>query len=178
MELYVSEDLDKAAAPKWQDQQNELIGAIEGTIRYYQRSTDRIILYQRYSSITTMIVGITAPIIVTATQAGKNNTELESSNLGYIAVAITAALSILDGLRRIFRYEQRWISCHSAMMALRQALGSFYFATVESPPGTQLWKDEMISLRRKFEDETSRERSVFYHNLNALDPVDQQPKKT
>lgn len=155
----------------WVAEQERLIDVVQSTIDYYQNATDRTRVTQRVFVVATMVLGIIAPILVAAARPdGAGLFGFPPVKINSIAIVVTVLLSIMEGLRRIFRHEQRWISCHIALMALETALGRFRYLIVNVPPGTDAWKLAMSDLRTEFENITVREREVFYSGMSSLAP--------
>ncbi|MCJ9695144.1 DUF4231 domain-containing protein [Rhizobium sp. PRIMUS64] len=162
----------------WIAEQERLIDVVESTIDYYQNVTDRTRVTQRTFVIATMVLGIIAPILVAGARPdGAGLFGVPPVTINSIAIVITVLLSIMEGLRRIFRHEQRWISCHIALMALETALGRFRYLIVNVPPGADAWKLAMSDLRTEFENITVREREVFYSGMSSLAPKEDKVKE-
>lgn len=162
----------------WSEQERELISMIRGTIDYYTQVTRRTIKIQRIVSVTAMMVAAAAPVFVTASGLKQNLLGLPSEAVTAIALILTLFLSIFEGVRRIYRFERRWVSCHVAKTALQKALGRFRFATVDVSAGTPEWKEEMQKLRDAFELATDKETETFYQGIIALEPAEPKtPKK-
>jgi hypothetical protein len=173
----VSDPAEELSNKKWAKEEAVLVGWVTGTIEYYKRVHKKTIKVQRVLAVTTVVIGAVTPVIVAGAGTTGGLFHLDPGTLNSFAVVLTVALAILEGIRRIFRFEQRWISCHIAKVALQKSLGRFRFATVGLNPGSDEWKSAMLELRTSFESTTERESEVFYQNLKAFEPEDEKANK-
>lgn len=62
-----------------------------------------------------MVLSTLAPLLVAGTSSTwSNDLGLPDRSVAVAAFVVTLLLSFIEGVRRIFRFEQRWIACYTA----------------------------------------------------------------
>ena len=98
---------------RWLKQEHKMFSRIENDLRYCNGEIKLCRLAQTNLSIAVMIFGVLTPVVIA--EAGKTDSFFGSSALlTTVATGMAALAAILEGIRRIGRFDRRWIANYSA----------------------------------------------------------------
>ncbi|TCQ16400.1 DUF4231 domain-containing protein [Rhizobium sp. PP-CC-3G-465] len=168
---------DKNLLDTWKARETKLLGYVNGAMEYYAETTRWCRYAQRGLSITVMVCAALAPVaVVSSSGNGLGALGLHEPEIKILALIITILLAIADGLRRIFRYDQRWATCYIARETLKRARENYRITVIGLEVGSDDWKKNYEDLRATYESVIDRETQEFFDTVRT-DYTTTLPKK-
>lgn len=160
---------DEAALQSdWLKRETKLFAEIDNSVTYYAGRAKVALRSHRLISIAVVVVGPMAPVAVAASTA--KDAILFSMPSGFysgLAIVLTVLLAILDGVRRIFRFDRRWTSCNLAKVDLRRARETYLRKRIGLTVGDAAWQSNLGELREAYEAATGKELQGFVADIVA-----------
>jgi Protein of unknown function (DUF4231) len=154
---------EKKLEEAWRHREAKIVDAINTVAdENYRVST----VYKRWHlscSVIVMVCAVLAPLFIASSRT--TNFTIQSDSLNIISLSLTVILGITEGLRRIFRFEQRWYAYYSASNALVQTRERYLDNTVEHVPGSEKWKEEFFSLHKEVQVIFNEQNKLFFQGV-------------
>jgi hypothetical protein len=153
---------------QFKEREDKLLSLVEGSVEYYVKYGRTAQRYQRCTAVLVMVLSTLAPLLV----AGSSSTwvkdlGLPDKSIAVAAFVVTLLLSLIEGVRRIFRFEQRWISCYTAKETLKREREKYRFARIGLEIGSDAWKSNFAELRKAYDDVIGGETKEFFAAVQA-----------
>lgn len=160
----------------WRQREKDLIEDINTSIEYYSKQASRARGCHRTIGVTVLIGSVLAPVAVVSsagTTAGLALFGVADERLAQVAVVITIVLSLCEGLRRLFEFDQRWITCVVAKEQLRRLRDVYLDEQIADAVGAENWVSKLTSLRSAVNETRTQEEVGFFKRLNEarMDPA-------
>jgi hypothetical protein len=149
----------------WAEREKDLIEKINGEIaRYwnYSTSTRKI---ARAMSVTSLFCSVLAPVTVISSASNLSAFGVSQIAMTELSVLLTVLLGFVEGLRRIFGFDQRWFGAMTAMVAVKNQKEHYLDSQIGKTIGSDEWKDTLLSTRAAVEAAAAGEMSGFFKNL-------------
>lgn len=160
---------------KFKDREVKLLDEIQKSVDYYVRYGRSAQRWQRSTAVAVMILSTFAPLLVaSSTTTVGGNLGLPAGTVSIAAFVVTLLLALLEGVRRIFRFEQRWMACYMAKQVLKREREKYRFARIGLDVGSDAWKANFAELRKAYDEVTGSETKDFFASMQA--PI-MEPKK-
>ncbi|MDX0140804.1 DUF4231 domain-containing protein [Sinorhizobium meliloti] len=151
---------------KFKEREAKLLEHIAASIDYYVRYGRTAQRWQRCTATLVMVLSTLAPLLV----AGSTLDQGLGLPDGFVPIAaftVTLLLSFTEGVRRIFRFEQRWTACYTAKQMLKRERERYRFARIGLDVGGDAWKANFAELRRVYDEVTGNETKEFFAAVQA-----------
>ncbi|MBO0906532.1 SLATT domain-containing protein [Jiella sonneratiae] len=155
---------------KWAKREEKLNDEVTAAIRDYLEEMEFARKGSRFTNVLIMILSSIAPLFVVSTAAApsfQGFTGISQNIIGLITLIITVALSLAEGFRRIFRFDQRWATCYVAKRALKNAREKYRISQVPHQIGSDEWVANFVGFRGYYESMIDREVKEFFDALQA-----------
>lgn len=156
--------MEVEAAQEWKDRANRFSESVTDAIAWYRKQMWRAWYAHRITSVLVLILSVLAPIFVAGAGTSAQGIVLgfTANEARAIALWITVALALLEGLRRLFRFEQRWSSCFWARNGLRRARDEYRTSQIDIAVGSAQWVANFEAFRKAYYEITDKEsRDLF-----------------
>lgn len=159
---------------KLKHRENQFVDQVTDTIAWYSHHMKRNWYTHRTISVFVMIGSVFTPMLV----AGSSLTIFGISDnfIRGAAIISTILLSILEGLRRIFRFEQRWSTCFWARNDLKKLRDQYRVAQIGEEIGSDVWLKNLQRLKDKYYAITEKESRDFLESAMGEAPNGQPVK--
>lgn len=154
--------IENDVTKEWLWRESKLLDEIAGAVEYYAKHTRRNQLWQRITSVSVMALSTLAPLVVAGSGIEGGIFGLSKVQLNVAGVSITFVLALIEGIRRIFRFEQRWATCYMVKATIKREREKYRYARIGLTVGTDEWKAQLAALRKSFDDATGRETQEFF----------------
>lgn len=153
---------------KWKAREQKLFDEIDGAVSWYTERVRFNWYTHRTLSTVIMLAGVIAPLLVININGQDVYTSTnDMSWQSILALSVTILLAFLEGLKRIFRFEQRWVSCFWARTEVKRARERYRIAQIDNMIGSDSWKANLLALRSSFEGILDKEsKDLFNPNAN------------
>jgi hypothetical protein len=153
----------------WQSREDDLIKHINEEIERYKGFSERSRVAGRSLSVCSLVCSVLAPVAVVS-QGGNNGLAalgFNESHIAAVAVILTILLAFLEGLRRTFRFEQRWAEGLLAWVAIEREREIYLDSQIDKAVGSDDWIKNLTSLRQAVDRAISVETSAFFEPITA-----------
>ena len=152
---------------EWIQRESRLMNELSSTLQYYTNVNKIAAKYQRAISLSVMIGGVIAPVLVAASANNQTVFGLSSPIVSGIVVVLTSLIAIVEGTKRIYRFEQRWVSCNAAKRAIKNARENYRAKRIGLKVGSPEWQQNYFALRAAFEAASDKEAEVFFESIKT-----------
>jgi len=153
--------MQETAVSEWLRRETKLMEEIASAIEYYSKHAKRNQFWQRATSVSVMILSTLAPLVVAGSGIA-DGTFWSRDELNVAAVTITMILALIEGVRRIFRFEQRWATCYQVKSTVKRERESYRYQRIGLAVGSEEWKTNLATLRKAFDTATGQETQAFF----------------
>lgn len=146
---------DSTVPEQWRAREQKLVEQVTSTISWYSKHMRRNLYAQRVVSVAVMILSVFAPLFVVG-----SNFEVFGIDPNIIkasAIITTVLLSLLEGMKRIFRFDHRWSACFWARNDLKKAREQYRIKQIGQAVGSALWVENLLKLTSAYYDITDKE---------------------
>lgn len=140
-------------------------------IEYYKAQSCKCAYWQRRLSILALVLASTTTVFITLATIWKDTPSGDVLQVASIVAA--AAISLVEGLTRIFSFDKRWASNYLAIWALRKARSDYKIKRI-GLVGEE-WQRAFKAYVNRYFEIIGKENSEFFA---LIQPVDTDPKKT
>ena len=168
---------------RWREREEALLREIEASVAYYKNRATWSNLLHRIISIIVLIGSVVAPVAVVSSSgagsvpgAGLAVFGVGQQAIAQTAVAVTVVLAFCEGLRRLFQFDQRWMTCVLAREELRRMRDQYLDDQVPNPVGTDAWMKRFYQLRQQTHEVLSQEERGFFERMSGPSKVEQQKR--
>jgi len=154
---------------KYDERENELLEAISQSLDYYRDEIAVAGDWHRKLSVATMVLSVLAPVFVAGSASTSVAGPVSASILGIpstvlasIGILLTLAIALVEGVKRIYKYSDRWASAYTAKLAVKRARETYKFNRIGLIPGSEDWKQNFRTLEAAFEGATNAQTRDFF----------------
>ncbi|CUX19452.1 DUF4231 domain-containing protein [Agrobacterium deltaense] len=158
---------------KYRFREKKLLDEIQRSVEYYVRYGQIAQKWQRITAMLVMVLSTFAPLLVVGSTTSLP--VLSEEVVSFAAFLVTLLLALLEGTRRIFRFEQRWMACYMAKQTLKREREKYRFARIGLVVGSDVWKANLADLRRVYDEVTGSETKEFFAALQSPMPDLKRP---
>jgi hypothetical protein len=140
---------------QWTAREQKLVEQVTSTIAWYSKHMRRNWYAQRAVSVTVMILSVFAPLFVIGSDFevfGIDPNVIKAS-----AIITTVLLALLEGMKRIFRFDHRWSACFWARNDLKKAREQYRIKQIGQAVGSATWVENLLKLTSTYYDITDKE---------------------
>ncbi|WP_373371518.1 DUF4231 domain-containing protein [Microvirga sesbaniae] len=152
---------------EWKSQEDRLLHNVRSDIEYYDKASKVARIWHRSCGIVAIFAAALAPLFVLGSGQSSTVFGISTSVAGQYALFLTVITAIVEGLRRFFRFENRWRATCNARAALECALDDYN----EVRYGLNANAQERVAAYRKLRNERQRitraETEEFFGTLVA-----------
>ncbi|OWV71741.1 hypothetical protein ATY76_31295 [Rhizobium sp. R339] len=165
MDVMGTENAALSSEQRWLKQEHKMFSRIENDLRYYNGEIKLCRVAQTNLSIAVMIFGVLTPVVIA--EAGKTDSFFGSSALlTTVATGMAALAAILEGIRRIGRFDRRWIANYSAATKIRRLRDQYRLRQIGKPVGSDDWKENIVHYQQLINDVLDKETAIFFKDLD------------
>ena len=154
--------MQETVVSEWLRRETKLLEEIASALEYYSRHTKRYQFWQRATSVSVMVLSTLAPLVVAGSGVAEGTFGLSRDNLSVAGVIITLILALIEGVRRIFRFEQRWATCYQVKSTIKREREGYRYQRIGLAVGSEEWKLNLAALRKAFDIATGQETQAFF----------------
>lgn len=154
---------------QWAVREEKLLAKISETLSYYRARGEAARICHRISGIVVLIGSILAPVTVASGASGGtlNVLGVPAPVMAGAALIITLVVAFAEGLRRIFRFDQRWGSCFQTRDGIWRAREIYRETIIGHPVASEEWKKAYLTLKNTFLELTQVETTAFFDTVKA-----------
>jgi hypothetical protein len=158
----------------WAQREEKITSQLDNTIAWYSSRMRRNLYAQRIVSVIVMLCGVFAPVLV----AGSNLKilGLENETIQICAFFLTIVLAILEGLKRIFRFEQRWSAYFWARNDLKKMRDMYRIEKIGKEVGSDAWVANFRKLVEEYYAITDKESRDLLDSITAQSAAAKSPE--
>src|SRR5262245_4917523 len=101
-------EISLALKDEWKEREQEAKGFFRGNFQYYKAEANWAAKWQRRFSITALVCGSLAPVFVASSVSSVAFWFVPPWGVALIAIILSWAVAICEGLKTILRPEERW----------------------------------------------------------------------
>ncbi|MGJ5019723.1 SLATT domain-containing protein [Bradyrhizobium oligotrophicum] len=150
---------------EWSQREQDLLRRIEEDILRYLAYSQKSRLLGRALSVISLFCSVVAPVTVISSASNLTSIGMSNSGMAAASVILTVLLGLIEGLRRIFGYEQRWVSSMTSAIALKSERDRYLDDRIGKEIGSEEWKQAFLHLREGVDAIVARETSEFFRNV-------------
>lgn len=155
--------------PIWLEREKRLIERANKHIARYKRIAVRSRQSERATSIVTLVCSLLAPVAVVASVASAGNTPglfgVSPVLAAEIALVLTLVLAFSEGLRRLFRFEQRWSAAVVAGFTIEKIREIYLDKQAEHILGSDAWIKSLAAFRDEMDAVAHSEAQEFFQTV-------------
>lgn len=141
----------KPTREAWNGREVQALARIDEAVKYFTKMERRNRYGARILAFTVLICAVLAP--VTVASSGKNAPitllGITEDNVSRLALVVTMLLALSEGLRRTFRFEQRYGTCLVSLEELEYLRETYVDSQLDKPVGSADWLKNLTDLREK-----------------------------
>jgi fumarate reductase subunit D len=159
----MSEDTsDASVVQAWKNREEQALGRLTRDLNWYVRWSSYNRWLARSLAMIVLICAVLAPVTVASTgEAGIRVFGISAERVSQLALMVTLVLAFAEGLRRTYRFDQRYATCLNA----RDELGVIHENYLDSQVGKQIGGDEWINnltaLRKRMHELLRKDNEEF-----------------
>jgi hypothetical protein len=135
---------------QWLAREKHLIKWLDGRIKFYSIWAEFNRYGQRLTSLVILVCAVLAPVAVTSKSgAGLGVFDLKEATIGRIALIVTLLIGVSEGLRRLFRFDRRWLICANCREELLEAKEEYLDSQIGIAIGSEEWVKHLQETRAK-----------------------------
>jgi hypothetical protein len=145
---------------------------LNNNIAWYKLNAEKNRVWHHALSVIVIFLGVLAPLTVVgasgaigAASAGTQNLTLlgvSTQTLAIISLFITLVLGIVEGLRRHFKFEQRWHSFYTSWLTLIHLREAYRDAQARVALCSKEWWDNYERARKAMESWVENETKAYF----------------
>ena len=162
-------------AERYRTEEHDVLARLQRSIRYY---STRIKLsragHYTVGSIT-LVCSVLAPMAVITTVGKPSDLLLfgiSNETIAQLAVVLTLLLGLTEGVRRLFRFSERWMTCFTTRAKLNELMQVYKLSQIPVAVGTEKWIKNLIELRKNVRVAEIEEEGGFFDRLKQPSKVD------
>lgn len=158
------------AEDQWMQRERKLTENVNRAIAYYRASARSARVWHRIFSTTSMVLTVLSPVFVVsngASESGEGIFGIDAGELSTVAVSLTVSLAIVEGIRRIYKFDQRWSTCYMTGRTLKKAREDYRFGRIGLETGSDEWQKNLLRFRSVYEDATDTESREFFEVVKS-----------
>ncbi len=152
----------------WDFREDKFNRDVAGTLEYYTNKLNNTWKQQRLISLIVMLCSVFAPLLVVGSSLDQAF-YMSDVAIKIAAVIVTIILSIAEGLKRIFRFERRWVAIYWARSAIKRARNDYRIAQIGQPIGSETWVANFKAFRDRYYETIDAETHEFFDALGKGD---------
>jgi len=149
---------------KYDEREDELLKAISQSLDYYRVEIEATGKWHRRLSVATMIMSVLAPVFVAGSASG-SLLYIAPALLAPVGVSLTIGIAVLEGFKRIYKFNERWSSAYTAKLAIKRARETYKFNRIGLTVGAEDWKKNFHFLEAAYEAATNAQTRDFFTTL-------------
>jgi fumarate reductase subunit D len=157
------EDLYKA-------EEKLVLDRLEKSIGYYRNRVKYARAGHYMVGLTTLICSVLAPMAVITT-AGKPSDlsvfGISNEIIARLAVVLTLILGLTEGIRRLFKYSERWMTCFRSQAKLGELLQLYRLSQIPLAVGAEAWIKNLDDLQKNIRAVETEEEGGFFDRLKV-----------
>lgn len=155
--------------PVWLDREKRLIERANKHIARYKRIAVRTRRLERTAGMVTLICSLLAPVAVVASAVSVGSTVglfgLSPMLAAEVALGLTLILAFSEGLRRTFRFEQRWSAAVVAGFTIEKIREIYLDQQAEHILGSDAWIKALVAFRDEMDAVAHSEAQEFFQTV-------------
>ena len=134
---------DPDVVEDWRKRAADYLDELKGAIEWNQKHAEWNRIAYRVLSVIAMVSAILAPMLVVSNRSAKGDGALAASlgpnTLSWLSITITFLLALTEGLRCIFRFDQRWAASNVIWQELMRIQRLYLDGCIGFVPGCPEW---------------------------------------
>lgn len=145
----------KSLEELWLEREGSALQRLHGQLKWFHRWTNINHYAARSLSVIVLVCAVFAPLTVASSAGGGIGVfGVGDPHIRQLAMALTIVLALAEGIRRIFRFEQRYATCVQARENLRAARDAYLDKQIDNKVGDSEWIKNLQNLRSVCEQTT------------------------
>lgn len=146
----------------WSDREKQALGRLNRDLSWYVRWAGYNRWFARCLAMIVLICAVLAPVTVASTgEAGIRVFGISADRVSQLALIVTLVLAFAEGLRRTYRFDQRYATCLNARDELGIILETYLDSQVGKEVGGEEWVKNLTGLRQKMYDLLRKDNAEF-----------------
>jgi uncharacterized protein DUF4231 len=146
----------------WLDREKHLLADLDSQVEWYQTNSTAARRWHRGLGVIVLLCAVLAPVTVVSSTGSAAGSLINPSILTAISVVITLIIALAEGLRRNFRYEERWTACSTSRDQLKWLKEDYLDQQVGKPVGSDPWVETLLKTRRDIQAVVMNETKQFF----------------
>lgn len=147
----------------WKKREEQLLKEVDHSIAWYRRFAARNRLSYRSFGLVVLICSVLAPILTASAES--NPTLPFGVTVNQLALVITTTLALAEGMRRFFRFDQRWASAYLAAFTLKRLKEKYWDDQLSKRVGDSPWIETFSRFRIEADKVTENDTRDFFQHL-------------
>ncbi len=152
----------------WEFREDKFNREVTATLAKYENKLNNTWKQQRLISVIVMLCSVFAPLFVVGSSLEKVFF-MSDVAIKIAALIVTVILSIAEGLKRIFRFDRRWVAIYWARSAIKRARNDYRIAQIGQPIGSETWVANFKAFRDRYYETIDAETREFFDALGKGD---------
>jgi hypothetical protein len=150
---------------EWVEREKNFMREIDEEIsRYWEYSTSTR-WKARAASVISLFCYVLSPVTVITSASNLSVFGMSSQDLAKLSLVLSVLFAFVEGMRRIFGFDQRWVGAMMAMVAVKNQKERYLDSQIGKAIGSDEWKDALLSARAAVEAAAAGEMSDFFKNM-------------
>ncbi len=138
----------------WTDREKDLLLQIDNEIARYWGYAERTRRIARTMSVISLFCSVLAPVTVISSASNLSALSISQPVMAALSVLLTVLLAFVEGLRRIFGFDQRWAGAITALASVKNQKGRYLE-----------WTSNLLATRLAVETAAHGETSEYFKNV-------------
>jgi len=152
----------KSTEQDWLDREKQLLADIDSHVEWYQANSTAARRWHRSLGVIVLICAVLAPVTVVSSTGSAPGSPINPYILSAISVVLTLIIALAEGLRRNFRFEERWTACSTSRDQLKWLKEGYLDQQVGKPVGSDPWVENVLKTRREAQAVVMNETKQFF----------------
>jgi hypothetical protein len=149
----------------WAGREKDLMEIIDGEISRYWNYSTATRWKARTASVIALFCYVLAPVTVVSSASNLSVFGMLAPDLAKLSLVLSVLFGFVEGVRRIFGFDQRWVGAMMAMVSVKSQKERYLDSQIGKAIGSEEWKDNLLRTRAAVEAAATGEMSDFFKNM-------------
>jgi hypothetical protein len=138
----------KSFEDEWREREKQFIADLDDNVVWYQKNSTTARQWHRGLGLVVLICAVLAPVTVVSGVGSSSSSLIPATVLNVASVVITLAIAFAEGLRRNYRFEERWTAFSTSRDQLKRLREDYLDSQVGKDVGSDPWIENLLKARK------------------------------
>jgi hypothetical protein len=160
-------------AERYRTEEQDVLERLQRSIRYYSNRIKFARAGHYTVGLITLVCSVLAPMAVITTARKPSDLSLfgiSNETIAQLAVVLTLLLGLTEGVRRLFRFSERWMTCSTTRAKLNELMKEYKLSQIPVAVGSETWIKNLGELHKNIRVAEMEEEGGFFDRLKEPSP--------